>query len=415
MRFINYVIFLDNLNPTFGKKTMIDPNQKIDLLGQRSPASFMKQYWQRKPLLIRNAIPDFKPPVSFTDLKNLAKQDNVESRLIWQENNTWNMENGPFSRFPKITEPDWTLLVQSMDLHHDALAQLMQQFRFIPDARLDDVMISFAAMGGGVGPHFDSYDVFLLQAQGQRKWRISQQKDLSLVPDLPCKILQNFEAEEEFVLNPGDMLYLPPHVAHDGISLSDKCMTISIGFKTPSFATLALGLLEAAADQINARANLGFGLYSEPVMKGPNLGGMYKDKGQEATDTPAEIPERMIQAALDNIAKISFNKELASRFLGCWLTEPNQLSVFEASETAVYLDVEVPESGTLMLDRKTRMLYFGNEVYINGEALPVRLNPLLKTLANQRSMPAAAIGKANEDTRELMQQWLEDGWLHFRP
>ena len=153
----------------------------------------MRRYWQKKPLLIRRAIPGFKPPVAIAAIKKLARRDDVESRLIWRENGEWQMENGPFARLPKDNEGDWTLLVQSVDLHSDAAAELMQQFRFIPDARLDDVMISIASHGGGVGPHFDSYDVFLLQAAGRREWRYGRQKDLSLEPGLPLKILSRFE------------------------------------------------------------------------------------------------------------------------------------------------------------------------------------------------------------------------------
>ena len=139
----------------------------LPLLGSQSPNDFMRRYWQKKPLLIRQAIPGFAARRHRRDQK-LARRDDVESRLIWRENGEWQMENGPFARLPRTTRGDWTLLVQSVDLHSDAAAELMQQFRFIPDARLDDVMISIASHGGGVGPHFDSYDVFLLQAAGQR-------------------------------------------------------------------------------------------------------------------------------------------------------------------------------------------------------------------------------------------------------
>lgn len=203
----------------------------LPLLGDQSPNDFMRRYWQKKPLLIRQAIPGFKPPVTIAAVKKLARRDDVESRLIWRENGEWQMESGPFARLPKDNEGDWTLLVQSVDLHSDAAAELMQQFRFIPDVRLDDVMISIASHGGGVGPHFDSYDVFLLQAAGEREWRYGRQKDLSLEPDLPLKILSRFEPEAQAVLAPGDMLYLPPQAAHDGIATGDGCMTISIGFR----------------------------------------------------------------------------------------------------------------------------------------------------------------------------------------
>ena len=194
------------------------------MLGGLSPQQFMRRYWQKKPLLVRQAIPQFAPPVLRSELFALAAQEGVESRLVQLVKGAWKLRHGPFSRraLPALQQPDWTLLVQGVDLHNDAVHALMQQFRFVPDARLDDVMISYATDGGGVGPHFDSYDVFLLQAHGQRRWRIGRNKDLSLQPGVPLKILQNFEAEEEFVLNPGDMLYLPPKYAHDGVAEGEQ-------------------------------------------------------------------------------------------------------------------------------------------------------------------------------------------------
>ena len=223
--------------------------------------------------------------------------------------------------------------MQSVDLHSDAAAELMQQFRFIPDARLDDVMISIASHGGGVGPHFDSYDVFLLQAAGQREWRYGHQKDLSLEPGLPLKILSRFEPEASAVLSPGDMLYLPPQAAHDGIAVGDGCMTISIGFRAPTQATLARGLLEAAADQVMARVGLLGGPYGEPALPGPKLSAVYRDPAQPAVATPAELPDGLIAATLETVDKLRFDEALASRFLGCWLTEPSNLSVFDAPGT----------------------------------------------------------------------------------
>ena len=215
-------------------------NQPLPLLGGITPQEFMRDYWQRKPLLIRQAIPGFKPSLSIANIKQLVKREEVESRLIWQDENGWNMKTGPLERLPAASKPNWSVLAQSVDLHDDATAALIRQFRFISDARLDDAMISIATDGGGVGPHFDSYDVFLLQAHGQRRWRISQQEDLTLEPGLPLKILKNFKSEQEFLLEPGDMLYLPPHAAHDGVAVG-TCMTISIGFRAPTEATLACG------------------------------------------------------------------------------------------------------------------------------------------------------------------------------
>ncbi|MBY0573150.1 MAG: cupin domain-containing protein, partial [Undibacterium sp.] len=202
----------------------------FSLLGGISTELFFAEYWQKKPLLIRQAIPNFTPLLSAEELFELASREEVESRLICRFDQHWDMANGPISKIPVKQKKDWTLLIQGVNLRHRAADALLRQFRFIPDARLDDLMISYAREGGGVGPHFDSYDVFLLQAHGQRRWQISAQKDLSLLEGMPLKILRNFKCEEEYVLEAGDMLYLPPHYAHDGVALGD-CMTYSIGFK----------------------------------------------------------------------------------------------------------------------------------------------------------------------------------------
>ena len=205
---------------------------------------------------MRGAVTDWKAlqlPLPRAELFELAGQDGVESRLIQQKAGAWSVKHGPFSRraIPSLKTPDWSLLVQGVDLHNEAVHQLLQRFAFVPAARLDDLMISYATDGGGVGPHFDSYDVFLLQAHGKRRWRIGKQKNLTLKEGIPLKVLAEFEPEEEFVLEPGDMLYLPPRYAHDGIA-EGECMTYSIGFRSPARAELAQELLvrlsEDAAD-----------------------------------------------------------------------------------------------------------------------------------------------------------------------
>lgn len=392
----------------------MNPNKPLAMLGGITPAEFMKTYWQRKPLLVRQAFSNFKSPLSITELKKMSKRDEVESRLIWRENKQWQMECGPFARLPKATEPDWTLLVQSVDIHNDGACELMNQFRFIPDVRLDDMMISLATAGGGVGPHFDSYDVFLLQAHGRRRWQFGQQKDLTLVPNLPLKILKNFAPEQEFVLEPGDMLYLPPQAAHDGVALDD-CMTISIGFRAPDEAALARGMLEAAADQIFARAGIASGPYGEPALPGPKLDAIYRDPGQSATKNPAQIPDRMIEAAIKAAAKIQFNEALANRFLGCWLTEPNQAAVFDAFDFNEDSDGQLEPYTHWSLDRRTRMLYRGQQLFINGEVASVRAEPALKILADERELrgdhPAA--NKLSDEAKDALTEWLEDGWIHL--
>jgi 50S ribosomal protein L16 3-hydroxylase len=395
----------------------VNINEPLTLLGGISPTDFMGRYWQRKPLLIRQAIPDFKPPVSIANIKKLSRRDDVESRLIWRENGEWQMENGPFARLPKTGEPDWTLLVQSLDLHEDAAMALLQCFRFIPDARLDDIMVSIASDGGGVGPHFDSYDVFLLQASGRRRWRYGKQKDLSLQPDLPLKILQNFTPEHDVILEPGDMLYLPPQAAHDGIAVGNDCMTISIGFRAPSQALLARGLLEAAADQAMARVGLLGGPYGEPALPGPRLDTIYRDPNQSAVTTPAEVPDNLVQATLDTLSKVRFDDALASRFLGCWLTEPSNLSVFEPpAEPAIDLVTEWPENGYFELDRRTRMLYRGKQLFINGETAEVPAVPALCALADARKLRCddPKCRKLNEESLDVLTDWLDAGWIHYR-
>lgn len=388
----------------------------LPLLGGLSPAAFMRRYWQRKPLLIRQAIGNFKPPLSIAAIRKLARNDAVESRLIWRENGEWNMENGPFARLPKANEPNWSLLIQSTDVHSDAAAELMQQFRFIPDARLDDVMISIASDGGGVGPHFDSYDVFLLQASGKRRWRYGRQKDLSLEPDLPLKILSNFQPEEEHILEPGDMLYLPPQAAHDGVALGDDCMTISIGFRTPSQAALARGLLEAAADQVMARVGLMGGPYGEPALPGVKLDAMYRDPGQAATNNPAALPDALIEACLATLDKLRFDDALASRFLGCWLSEPNNLSIFDSPDASIDLENDWPAQGKLVLDRRTRMLYRQRQLFINGETAMTHAQPALCVLADARELDCAdpLCKRLSEEARACLADWLDSGWLHYK-
>jgi 50S ribosomal protein L16 3-hydroxylase len=409
----------------------MNPNQPLTLLGGLTPAQFMKTYWQRKPLLIRQAFPGFKPPLSATTLKKMSRRDDVESRLVWREKSQWQLDRGPFTRLPKSSTPDWSLLVQSVDIHDDAASALMNKFRFVPDARLDDLMISLATEGGGVGPHFDSYDVFLLQGQGRRRWQISQQDDLTLIPDLSLKILKNFSPEEEFVLEPGDMLYLPPQAAHDGVALDNDCMTISIGFRAPDQAALARGMLEAAADQVVARAGLASGPYGEPPLPGPKLDALYRDAGQRATDHPAEIPDGLIQAAVQAASKIQFNVALAERFLGCWLTEPNQAAVFDSYYSDVDDDVREATKGNKTddtvensretpythwaLDRRTRMLYRGKRLFINGEVAPVTAEPGLKILANARELSGAnpAAQRLTPEAVDTLTEWLTAGWIHL--
>ncbi|MFM7704211.1 MAG: cupin domain-containing protein, partial [Rubrivivax sp.] len=195
----------------------MDPDRALELLGGLTPRTFMRRHWHKAPLLVRQALPGVAAPLAPAALFALAQQESVESRLVVREGARWRLRHGPLPRraLPPLRQPGWTLLVQGLDLHVPAAHGLLARFRFVPDARLDDLMVSYASDGGGVGPHLDSYDVFLIQVQGRRHWRIGRVRDDRLVEGVPLKILQRFEPEQEWVLEPGDLLYLPPRWGHD--------------------------------------------------------------------------------------------------------------------------------------------------------------------------------------------------------
>lgn len=369
----------------------------LTLLGNITPEEFFANYWQKKPLLIRQAIPDFQPLFSADELFEMASRDDVESRLICFFKQHWEMTNGPIAKVPVKEKKDWTLLVQGVNLHQQKADELLRQFRFAPDARLDDLMISYAREGGGVGPHFDSYDVFLLQAHGQRRWQISSQKDLTLIEGMPLKILRNFKAEQEFILEPGDMLYLPPHYAHDGVALGE-CMTYSIGFRSPSFQELGEGYLQFMIDTIE-------------------LPGRYADPDLQTCQHPAEIDASMVDKVIAELSKISLNKEDMAIFLGEYLTEPKSSVFFNSPEKPL-----TPKKFTqaalkygVKLSLKTQMLYQGKQVFINGESFTVGKTDkqILSILANQRHLSAEELIKASEDVLEAFCIWYEDGWLEL--
>lgn len=372
-------------------------NEPLQLLGGLSPQLFMKRHWQKKPLLIRQAIPGFKPLLDRAELFDLASREEVQSRMVIQEPGQtpgWRFKHGPFERraVPALKKPGWTMLVQGVDLHHEAVHELMNQFRFVPDARLDDLMISYASDQGGVGPHVDSYDVFLLQAHGRRRWRIGRQKDLSLQPDMPLKILANFEPEQEFVLEPGDMLYLPPKYAHDGIA-EGECMTYSVGFRIPNRAELAREILQRLAE--DAQDAVGVSLY--------------RDAQQPAVDQPAEIPPQMMEFAQDALRDALQDPDALARALGEYMTEPKANVWFDEGDASV-----APAAGGARLDRRTKMMFDARHVFINGESFRAggRDATLMRQLADQRALSAKDVGRTSAEARALLQTWAEAGWLH---
>lgn len=399
----------------------MDINQSLELLAGLSPAQFMQRHWQKKPLLVRQAIAGFKPVLSRAALFKLATREQVESRLIVQQAKGWRMKQGPMGprALPPLAKPGWTLLVQGVDMHDAGAHDLLQKFRFVPDARLDDLMISFATPGGGVGPHFDSYDVFLLQASGQRRWRIGRQKDLTLQPGVPLKILQNFEPEEEFVLNAGDMLYLPPGYAHDGIAEavvgSDgkpaDCMTYSVGFRVPGRGELAAELLRRLAEfSEDEEEALASGEGRRRAGRPPRL---YQDPSQAATATPAELPAALADFAGQAVLDALKDPMALNCALGEYMTAPKPTVWFE--EALQGWDAEAAKSGQggVHLDARTRMMYDGNHVFINGESYRAKGADarFMQLLANQRSLTAQDLRRASDSALALLEDWHGAGWL----
>lgn len=387
----------------------MDILNRLPLLAGLSPQQFMQRHWQKKPLLIRQAIPGFKALLSRAALFELAAREDVESRLIVQSasDEGWRLSHGPFARraLPALSRQQWTLLVQGADTHDAAVHSLLQQFRFVPDARLDDVMISFATEGGGVGPHFDSYDVFLLQAHGQRRWRIGRQKDFSLVQGVPLKILENFEYDEEFVLDPGDMLYLPPRYAHDGVALNE-CMTYSIGFRAPERRSLGQDLLQRMVDDL--QDDLDEALAAQAGSSGGGQSkSLYRDPRQEAVVAPAEIPVNLQLFAEQAVAKALQQVQDLPRLLGESLTEPKPQTWFEASAVPAVLRA-------VTLDRCTRMMFDAHHLYINGESYRAagRDATLMRKLANQRMLDARDMARTSEGAHALLLDWCDAGWAH---
>jgi 50S ribosomal protein L16 3-hydroxylase len=262
----------------------------------------------------------------------------------------------------------------------------------VPDARLDDVMISYASDGGGVGPHFDSYDVFLLQAHGQRRWRYGRQKDMSLVPGMPLKILSNFVPEFDEVLNPGDMLYLPPRYAHDGVAVGE-CMTYSIGFRSPNRGELARELLQRLAEDACDLA--GEAIYRDPL--------------QGAVPNPGAIPAALHDFSHDAMLATLKDPDAFSCVLGEYLSEPKASVWFEAG-------VAHAGFGSVVLDRRTRMMYDARHIFINGEGFRAsgRDAVLMHRLADERALDGAALAGASVDARTLLLGWLQAGWAHER-
>ncbi len=374
-------------------------------LGDLTPEQFLRDYWQKRPLLIRQAIPDFESPITPDELAGLACEEGVESRLILERDGKtpWEVRHGPFSEttFADLPETHWTLLVQEVNRHVPEIADLMDRFNFVPAWRVDDLMISYAAPEGSVGAHLDSYDVFLLQAYGQRRWQISHDCG-EFIPDLALRILQQFSPEQEWVLEAGDMLYLPPNIAHHGVAVGE-CMTFSIGFLAPSHREMVADYVQMMTDQqYDEQAR-----YADPDLTLP------EQVGEIAPDALAKIREVIRQLPLTDAA--------IDQWFGRFITESRAGNSYELPEEAYDLDTwwqDFADYGFLRRAARTAFITQaqGALLFIEGQLfeLSAELAFAAPLLSGQRDFSYEEFGKQIPPAlAELLCDWCNRGWFYF--
>jgi 50S ribosomal protein L16 3-hydroxylase len=359
--------------------------------------TFMREHWQRRPLLVRKAFAQFTDPLAPREVLALAASPEASSRLVRRRASSWSLEHGPFSssRFKQLPRRGWTVLVQDANHHSRRADALLSSFDFVPHARVDDVMVSYAVPGGSVGPHVDSYDVFLLQGHGRRRWQISGQKDHAFVPDLDLKILERFEPEEEWVLEAGDMLYLPPGVAHHGMA-ETECLTWSIGFRAPTDSELTAAFLDFLRDRL------------EPE-------GQYRDPGAAPAEHAAEIPAQLTGHVAKALDAIRWTSAEVREFAGCYLSEP-KAHVYFAPPRQPLSRRQFAEHAArqgVALDSRSRLLFSGTIFFLNGEPVeaPAPVRATLKRFADRRRLAAPV--EAPAAFWDMAHAWYLEGFVQL--
>ncbi|QEY63421.1 cupin domain-containing protein [Metapseudomonas lalkuanensis] len=385
----------------------MNPDTPLQLLGGLTAREFLRDYWQQKPLLIRQAIPGFESPISPDELAGLSLEEEVESRVVLEHGERpWEMRRGPFAEdtYQNLPERDWTLLVQAVDQFVPEVAELLEHFRFLPSWRIDDVMISYAAPGGGVGPHFDNYDVFLLQGHGRRRWKIGQMCDAesALLPHADLRILADFQQTDEWVLEPGDMLYLPPRLAHFGIA-EDDCMTYSVGFRAPSAAEVLTHFTDFLAQFL------------------PD-----EERYSDAGTAPASDPHEIQRDALDRL-KLLLNEHMSDERLlltwfGQFMTEPRYPELVAGTDVEEADFLSAIEDGAVLLRNPSARLAWsevdiGLVLFASGQSrlLPSSLRELLKLICAAEALHFDNLGQwlGDEDGRKLLLELIKQGSLEF--
>ncbi len=379
----------------------------LQLLGGLTAREFLRDYWQKKPLLVRQAFPDFESPIDADELAGLSLEEEVEARLVIEHGERpWELRRGPFAEdtFANLPERDWTLLVQAVDQFVPEVAELLEPFRFLPSWRIDDVMISFAAPGGSVGPHFDNYDVFLLQGQGKRNWKIGQMcdSDSALLEHADLRILADFEQSEEWTLEPGDMLYLPPRMAHYGIA-EDDCLTYSVGFRAPSAAEVLTHFTDFLSQFLPDEER-------------------YSDADAQPVSDPHQIQHDALDRLKGLLTEHMGDERLLLTWFGQFMTEPRYPELVSGEELSEAQLVDSLEQGALLIRNPSARLAWSEVddnllLFASGQSRLVsgELRELLKLICAADALHIENLVQwlENEEGLTLICQLVKQGSLGF--
>jgi 50S ribosomal protein L16 3-hydroxylase len=388
-------------------------------LGGVDVATFLELHWQKRPLCVRGAIPNYRCPLTPQELAGLACDDDVTSRLVLEQGGErpWQVRHGPFTErdFTSLGESGWSLMVQEVDHLVPSVADLLQHFRFVPNWRIDDVMVSHAPPGGSVGAHVDNHDVFLFQGRGRRRWQIQRTPvvDERLVPELDVRMLADFAPDDEWVLEPGDLLYLPPRIAHHGVALED-CMTFSIGFSAPEAGELFAAFVTEAIES-------GLTDGDDPLSRAVNR--RYADPDLEPAGEPGEITESARRRLSTLLHEVIADQQTIDRWLGCFLTAPRRIAprppetevegagVGEALRGgAELLRSAVPHFAFFELEGTTYLYVGGQEHTLAPDT--AFAGPLLSGSARLTGRTLAG-HLDNPRFVELLRRLIEEGFLEF--
>ncbi|WP_426427238.1 JmjC domain-containing protein [Pseudomonas palmensis] len=385
----------------------MNPDTPLQLLGGLTAREFLRDYWQKKPLLVRQAFPDFESPIDADELAGLALEEEVESRLVIEHGERpWELRRGPFddATFSTLPERDWTLLVQAVDQFVPEVGELLESFRFLPSWRIDDVMISFAAPGGSVGPHFDNYDVFLLQGQGKRNWKIGQMcdSDSPLIEHADLRILADFEQTDEWTLEPGDMLYLPPRLAHYGVA-EDDCLTYSVGFRAPSAAEVLTHFTDFLSQFLPDEER-------------------YTDADAQPVSDPHQIQRDALDRLKGLLAEHMSDERLLLTWFGQFMTEPRYPELVAGEALSEEDLIDSLEQGAILIRNPSARLAWSEVddnvlLFASGQSrlLPGELRDLLKLIcaADALHVENLAPWLGDENGLTLICELVKQGSLGF--